>query len=106
MQLYLLKLPSSNDYLLANNERIKHYLHIDDYGLLAVKNNSQILSMLGKVIVQYLLGKQYAMQNNISPFPFAYTKNGKPYIEKYPNFCFNISLFSILLYGNPIQINM
>lgn len=91
MQLYLLKLPSSNDYLLANNERIKHYLHVDDYGLLVVKNNSQILSMLGKVVVQYLLGKQYAMQNNISPFPFAYTKNGKPYIEKYPNFYFNIS---------------
>ena len=91
MQIYLLKLPSLNDVFIANTERLKHYLHTDDYGLLAVKNNSQMASALGKIMVQYLLGKQKTNQGKISPFSFAYTKEGKPYIPMQPNFCFNIS---------------
>lgn len=91
MQIYLLKLPSLNDVFIVNTERLKHYLHTDDYGLLAVKNNSQMASALGKIMVQYLLGKQKTNQGKISSFPFAYTKEGKPYIPMQPNFCFNIS---------------
>ena len=91
MQIYLLKLPSLEDVFIKNAEVLKHYLHIDDCHLLTVKNSSQMASALGKVMVQYLFLKQTKYKNKKFPLPFAYTKEGKPYLEGYPNFYFNIS---------------
>ena len=91
MQIYLLKLPLSSDVFAKNLELLKCYLHPSDYGLLSAKTNSQMLSAMGKISVQYLYGRQASAQGSVYPLPFAYTKEGKPYLEGCSDFCFNIS---------------
>ncbi len=91
MQIYLLKLPPSDDVFAGNAEWLKHYLHPDDHGLLSVCSSSQMASAMGKIMVQYLFAKQTAIEGNAYPLPFAYTTEGKPYLKGCHSFCFNIS---------------
>jgi 4'-phosphopantetheinyl transferase len=91
MKIYLLRLPLLDDDFVAKKNLLKFYLHTADYGLLDVNNNSQMASLLGKIMVQYIYSKQVVHDYRICPSPFSYGKSGKPYMTSCPNFYFNIS---------------
>lgn len=91
MKIYLLRLPLMDEDFVAKKNLLKFYLHTDDYGLLDVNNNSQLASLLGKIMVQYVYREQAAHDCYTYPLPFSYGKSGKPYITLCPNFYFNIS---------------
>lgn len=91
MKIYLLRLPLLDEDFVAKKNLLKFYLHTDDYGLLDVNSNSQLASLLGKIMVQYIYRMKTTPNCNISPSQFFYGKSGKPYITSCLNFRFNIS---------------
>lgn len=86
MQIYLLKIPTLDDFL-DNLERMKVFIHESQHSIFDVKNKGQVASALAKVVVQYLAEKEFGQKALL----FSSTANGKPFIESLPDFCFNIS---------------